>query len=148
MAGTGLVGDKGAEAAWLIAQHSPDRQFMAECLEHLRAAVAPRDGGRQCAWRQSVERWIVHCFAIGNWRNQKSREALVLSIGQAHRTDWPIDDPDREPRVVTGDDDAASRTFDLPVLEVPAYTEHGLRGIVPVRRDPREKPGDLWPSRR
>lgn len=87
----------------------------------------------------------MYWFAAGHWRNQESREALALSIGQAHRADWPIDDPDREPRVVTGDDDPASRTLDLPVLEVPAHPEHRLRGIVPVRRDPREEPGDLSP---
>jgi hypothetical protein len=46
---------------------------------------------------------------------------------------------------VTRDDDAAFRTFDLPILEVPAHSEHG---IVPVRRDSREEPSDLWPSRR
>lgn len=93
----------------------------------------------------SVQRRIVHFFAVGRWRKQESREAFALSIGQTDRAHLPIDDPDREPRVVTRDDDAAFRTFDLPILEVPAHSEHG---IVPVRRDSREEPSDLWPSRR
>ncbi|SRR6266550_2440006 len=37
--GPSLVGEEGAQAAWCIVQHSPDRRFMAECLEHVRVAV-------------------------------------------------------------------------------------------------------------
>lgn len=34
------VGDEAATAAWLFAQHSPDREFMARCLGLMRDAVA------------------------------------------------------------------------------------------------------------
>lgn len=33
------MGDEATEAAWLIAQHSPDRTFMAKCPELVRRAV-------------------------------------------------------------------------------------------------------------
>lgn len=84
--GWGLVGDKGAEAAWLIAQHSPDRQFMAECLEHLRAAVEAADASpTNLAYLEDRVRML--------------RGELQLYGTQFIEKDetyepWPIEDPD------------------------------------------------------
>ena len=41
--GRALVGDDGASAAWLIAQHTPDHAFMRLCLVLMSAAVAAGD---------------------------------------------------------------------------------------------------------
>jgi hypothetical protein len=87
----------------------------------------------------------VRSLAAGNWRNQESREALALSIGQAHRADWPIDDPDREPRIVTGDDDAASRTFDLPSWKYLLTRSTGSAGSSQCVGIPVQSPGIFGP---
>jgi hypothetical protein len=36
--GRGLVGAEGANSAWLLAQHAPDQDFQARCLDLVRAA--------------------------------------------------------------------------------------------------------------
>jgi hypothetical protein len=86
MTGTGLVGDKGAEAAWLIAQHSPDRQFMAECLEHLRAAVEAEDGSpTNLAYLEDRVRML---------RGELQLYGTQFVEKDGTYEPWPIEDPD------------------------------------------------------
>jgi hypothetical protein len=46
------VGEAAANAAWLVAQHAPDIDFMEECLDHMRAAP---EGEVQAANRAYLE---------------------------------------------------------------------------------------------
>lgn len=42
-----LVGEKGAHAAWLIVQHSPDLYFQKKCLKKMRDAMEAGEAERQ-----------------------------------------------------------------------------------------------------
>jgi Family of unknown function (DUF6624) len=84
--GRGLVGDEGAEAAWLIVQHSPDRQFMAECLEHLRAAVEAADASpANLAYLEDRVRMF---------RGERQLYGTQFFEKDGTYVPWPIEDPD------------------------------------------------------
>jgi hypothetical protein len=78
--------DEGAEAAWLIAQHSPDQQFMAECLERLRAAVEAADASpANLAYLEDRVRML---------RAEPQLYGTQFIEKDGTYEPWPIEDPD------------------------------------------------------
>ncbi len=86
--GQTLVGDDGAEAAWLIAQHAiglPD--FQRSCLEHLRGAV---EAGEAPLWQLVYLEDRIRVF-----EGRKQRYGTQFdSTADGEPVPYPIEDPD------------------------------------------------------
>jgi hypothetical protein len=81
-----LVDEEGAQAAWCIAQHSPDRQFMAECLELVRAAVEAADASpTNLAYLEDRVRMF---------RGEPQLYGTQFVEKDGMYEPWPIEDPD------------------------------------------------------
>ena len=85
--GRSLVGEDGAHAAWLIAQHSPDRAFQERCVGLLRAAV---EAGEAAAadLAHLVDRVRMH-----QQRPQLFGTQFVLRNGEL--VAWPVEEAEK-----------------------------------------------------
>lgn len=84
--GHSMVGEDGAQAAWLLAQHSPDEAFMRECLELLRQAVEQEEAP---PWQLA---YLEDRVRLQEGREQLYGTQLWSPTGGRPVEPWPVED--------------------------------------------------------
>jgi hypothetical protein len=85
--GVSMVGEDGAQAAWLLLQHSSDDAFMRECLELLREAVRLEESP---PWQLA---YLEDRVRLQDGREQLYGTQFWSPTGGRPLEPWPIEDP-------------------------------------------------------